>query len=287
MRIVVTGRRRTSRPLADRARPAGRHRDRHRSAGRSSICRDRRRRSWRRSRPRGPDVIVSAAAYTLVDKAESEPDLAFAVNERGAARGCPRRARAGRAADPSFDRLCVRWDSRLGLMSKIDPTDPTGVYGASKLAGERAVLAEHADSVVLRTAWVYSPFGGNFVKTMLRLAADRDEIAVVADQRGNPTSALDIADGILARRRKPARGSDPRTARHFPHDRRRATRAGPSSPRPSFAASAEAGRTDCAGAADHDRRLSDSGAAARQLAPRLGQARADARRALARLAAFA
>ncbi|WP_065846383.1 dTDP-4-dehydrorhamnose reductase [Sphingobium sp. Ndbn-10] len=144
-----------------------------------------------------PDVIVSAAAYTAVDKAEIESDLAYAVNGAGAGAV----AQAARALgvplvhvstdyvfEGTFDRPYV----------ESDPTGPTGVYGASKLAGEQAVLAVHGDnSAVLRVAWVYSPFGANFVKTMLRLAGDRDEVSVVADQLGNPTSALEIAEGIL------------------------------------------------------------------------------------------
>ena len=155
-----------------------------------------------------PELVVSAAAYTQVDKAETEPDLAFATNERGAGAV----ARAARelgvpivhlSTDYVFDGL------KPAPYAEADSTRPTGVYGASKLAGEHAVLEENADSVVLRTAWVYSPFGSNFVKTMLRLGADRDEVAVVADQRGNPTNALDIADGIIAVARNLAASDDP------------------------------------------------------------------------------
>ncbi len=143
-----------------------------------------------------PDVIVSAAAYTAVDKAESESDLAFAVNGAGAGAVAQTAKKLGVpvihiSTDYVFDGMLDR------PYVETDPTGPTGVYGASKLAGEQAVLAAHDDSVVLRVAWVYSPFGGNFVKTMLRLAADRDELGVVGDQVGNPTSALAIADGIL------------------------------------------------------------------------------------------
>ena len=144
-----------------------------------------------------PEAIVSAAAYTMVDKAESEPDLAYTVNERGAGAVASAAAKLGvplihLSTDYVFD------GSKPSPYVEEDAPSPTGVYGASKLAGERAVLAAHPNSAILRTAWVYSPFGGNFVKTMLRLARDRDEIRVVADQRGNPTSALDIADGVLS-----------------------------------------------------------------------------------------
>ena len=145
-----------------------------------------------------PDIVVSAAAYTAVDKAEAEPELAYAVNARGAGAVAAAAHRLGipvihLSTDYVFDGDLDR-PYREG-----DPTGPKGIYGASKLEGENAVLAHcPGNATILRVAWVYSPFGGNFVKTMLRLAADRDEIAVVADQIGNPTSALAIADGILA-----------------------------------------------------------------------------------------
>lgn len=144
-----------------------------------------------------PDAIVSAAAYTAVDRAESESDLAYAVNGAGAGAV----AQAAKALGVPLVHVSTDYvfDGTLGRpYLESDPTGPTGVYGASKLAGEQAVLAAHGDnSAVLRVAWVYSPFGVNFVKTMLRLAGDRDEVSVVADQLGNPTSALDIANGII------------------------------------------------------------------------------------------
>lgn len=155
-----------------------------------------------------PEVIVSAAAYTAVDKAESERELAFAVNHEGAAAVAAAAHRLGvplihLSTDYVFD------GAKGEAYVETDPTGPTGVYGASKLAGEQAVLAAHDDVAILRTAWVYSPFGTNFVKTMLRLAEDRDEISVVGDQRGNPTSALDIADGIIAIAANLVAGHDP------------------------------------------------------------------------------
>lgn len=144
------------------------------------------------------EAIISAAAYTAVDKAESDVDGAFAVNAAGAGAMAEAAAQMGiplvhLSTDYVFD------GSKSEPYVEVDPTKPIGVYGASKLAGEQSVIAAHGgNSAILRTAWVYSPFGANFVKTMLRLAADRDELGVVADQVGNPTSALDIADGVLS-----------------------------------------------------------------------------------------
>lgn len=142
------------------------------------------------------DVIVSAAAYTAVDAAEDDEATARAVN--GAAPGVLAKAASDTGArivhlstDYVFD------GSGRNAYAEDNPVSPLGVYGRTKLEGEEAVRAATDAHVIVRTAWVYSPFGKNFVKTMLRLAADRDELAVVDDQHGNPTSALDIADAVL------------------------------------------------------------------------------------------
>lgn len=144
-----------------------------------------------------PDAVVNAAAYTAVDAAETEPELAHAINAEGAGAVARAAARLGvpvvqLSSDYVFD------GARERPYREDDPTGPLGVYGASKLAGERAVAAAAPDHVILRTSWVYSPFGKNFVRTMLALARSRREVRVVCDQHGSPTSALDIADGILA-----------------------------------------------------------------------------------------
>lgn len=143
-----------------------------------------------------PDVIVNAAAYTAVDQAESEPDLAMRVNGQAAGEA----ARAAAALGIPVIQLSTDYvfDGALDRpYREDDATGPISAYGASKLAGERAVAAATDNHAILRTAWIYSPFGKNFAKTMLRLAETRDEVGVVADQAGSPTSALDIADAIF------------------------------------------------------------------------------------------
>lgn len=144
-----------------------------------------------------PQVVVSAAAHTGVDLAESEPEIAYLINATGA--GLLARAAAAiqvpvvhLSTDYVFDGLMDR------PYREDDATGPNGVYGMSKLAGEQAVAAANPNHAILRTAWVYSPFGKNFVRTMLTAAKIRPLLKVVGDQTGNPTSALDIADGVIA-----------------------------------------------------------------------------------------
>ncbi|MCQ0988469.1 dTDP-4-dehydrorhamnose reductase [Jiella marina] len=144
-----------------------------------------------------PDIVVNPAAYTAVDKAESEPDAAFAVNAEGAENV------AGAADEAGLPLIHISTDyvfsgDKPTPYAETDETGPTGVYGQSKLEGEKLVLAANPRAVVLRTAWVFSPYGNNFLKTMLRVAKDRDELRVVDDQRGTPTYAPDIAAGVLA-----------------------------------------------------------------------------------------
>lgn len=143
-----------------------------------------------------PDVIVSAAAYTAVDRAETEEAEAHAVNAIAPGRIAATAAKLGvpvihLSTDYVFD------GEKTEPYLETDSVGPTSVYGRTKLAGERAIAEAAENHVILRTAWVYSPFGRNFLKTMLQLAESRDRINVVDDQVGNPTSALDMADGIL------------------------------------------------------------------------------------------
>ena len=143
----------------------------------------------------GPSVIVNAAAYTAVDRAEDDEERALAVNAIAVESLADAADRVGAllvqvSTDYVFDGSGSRW------YLEDDPVAPIGAYGRTKALGEAAALrAQH--SIVVRTAWVYSAHGSNFVKTMLRLAGDRDELGVVADQFGCPTAAADIAAAIV------------------------------------------------------------------------------------------
>ncbi|MEA3009190.1 MAG: dTDP-4-dehydrorhamnose reductase [Sphingomonadales bacterium] len=148
-------------------------------------------------RSAAPDVILNAAAYTAVDQAEDEPEIAFRVNAEAAGE----LAAAAREAGAPIIHISTDYvfDGRgEGPYPETAATNPLGVYGRSKLAGEREVAAANPDHLIVRTAWVYSPFGRNFVKTMLNLARERDRLSVVDDQWGNPSSALDLAEGLLS-----------------------------------------------------------------------------------------
>jgi len=171
-----------------------------------------------------PDFVVNAAAYTAVDRAESEPEAAWAGNCTGPANLAAACAEAGIplihiSTDYVFD------GGKIGPYREDDPVNPLGVYGASKEAGDRAIREALRQHVILRTAWVYSAHGHNFVKTMLRLAAgrqptglsrgERPVLRVVADQTGSPTSAADIAGAIAAIVQRLAAGSTAWGTYHF------------------------------------------------------------------------
>jgi dTDP-4-dehydrorhamnose reductase len=144
----------------------------------------------------GHDVVVNAAGYTRVDAAESHEDEAFAVNATGAGNVARAAARLGaRVVYISTDYV---FDGIARTPYKEDhPLDPRGAYGRSKAAGERLVRAASDDALIVRTAWTYGEYGSNFVSTMLRLAAERDTVDVVDDQRGQPTWTRDLAGKIV------------------------------------------------------------------------------------------
>lgn len=144
-----------------------------------------------------PDIVISAAAYTAVDGAEEEPDLAYAINATGAASVAEAAERAGAAIiHISTDYVFAGTDPHP--YDEESPTGPGTIYGLTKLEGERAVVRLNPRHAIVRTSWLYSPFGCNFLRTMLALAGRQNAIRVVVDQRGNPTSALDLADALLA-----------------------------------------------------------------------------------------
>lgn len=143
-----------------------------------------------------PDVVINAAAYTAVDRAESEVAMAMRLN-------CDLPSRiADACADAAVPLVHISTDyvfdgAKVSPYVESDPRNPLGVYGRSKAAGEEAVEAAGARSAIVRTAWVYGPDGANFLKTMLRLAGTQDELGVVDDQRGCPTRAQDVAEATL------------------------------------------------------------------------------------------
>ena len=143
-----------------------------------------------------PDYIINAAAYTAVDKAESDAERAFAVNRDGA-RHLAEAAEAAGAAMLHISTDYVFDGARGAPYDEAAQTAPQNIYGASKLAGEQAVLAACRRAVVMRTSWVFGAHGQNFVKTMLRLGRERDSLGIVADQYGAPTAAADIAAALI------------------------------------------------------------------------------------------
>lgn len=143
-----------------------------------------------------PDVIFNCGAYTAVDKAESEQDLAFMVNHL-AVKEVAKYASENKAKLIHVSTDYVFDGTSSVALNEEAKTNPVNIYGESKLAGEIACIKENPESIIIRTSWVYSKFGNNFVKTMKRLMQERDEISVVNDQIGSPTYAADLAQAMI------------------------------------------------------------------------------------------
>ena len=143
-----------------------------------------------------PDFCINAAAYTAVDKAENEPEKAFAINVTGA----KNLAEVSKKFDTVLLHISTDFvfdGNKKTPYLEQDLPNPTGVYGQTKLDGEKAIQQVWEKHFIIRTSWVYSQFGNNFMKTMLRLASERDTISVVNDQIGTPTNAVDLAEALI------------------------------------------------------------------------------------------
>jgi len=161
-----------------------------------------------------PDIIINAAAFTAVDKAESETGLAARLNEAAVAE----MAEAARDINAHFIHLSTDYvfDGKSETSySEKSAVNPLNIYGASKRAGEKAALSANPQTIILRTSWVFSEYGANFVKTMLSLSRERDQLNIVGDQIGGPTAARDIAKAALTIAAKKHRGAPGAGVYHY------------------------------------------------------------------------
>jgi len=144
-----------------------------------------------------PEYVINAAAYTAVDKAESEPEKAKAINVEGA-KNLAETCQEFNATLVHISTDFVFDGNKTTPYKEQDAANPTGVYGQTKLDGEKAVEAILKAHFIIRTSWLYSQFGNNFMKTMIRLGKERDSLSVVADQFGTPTNAVELAKAVIA-----------------------------------------------------------------------------------------
>ncbi|MGI8568461.1 MAG: dTDP-4-dehydrorhamnose reductase [Methylocella sp.] len=164
-----------------------------------------------------PRLVLNAAAYTAVDRAETEPEAAYAANAVGA----ESIARAAAVAQVPVIQISTDYvfdGTKTGAYVETDPIAPLGVYGTTKAAGEALVRQANPRHFILRTSWVYGRFGANFLKTILRLSRTRDELPIVADQHGCPTATEDLAEAVFAIDRALARGIGAPGTYHFAGD---------------------------------------------------------------------